>query len=129
MFFQTNLKQFDRPCGLVFHQALDLPPATDERSNESGKYSLRHVIAGYIRNSVLNSLTLADVQVSSASKMWMVVPRDQTHLWIIMPFNGREIDVELLDNAGVQGVEVHNENVGVPQTPLRFEDETTLIFS
>lgn len=42
------------------------------------------------------------------------------------PVNRREVDVELLDDTRVERVVVHDENVAVPQSLFRLENETSL---
>ena len=49
------------------------------------------------------------------------------YLYVFYFGHGREVDIVLLNDTGIQTVEVHDEDVFVPQAALRFEDETTLV--
>ena len=42
-------------------------------------------------------------------------------------FNSCEVNIVLLNDRGVQRIEVHDQNVFVPQTTFRFENQTTFV--
>jgi hypothetical protein len=42
-------------------------------------------------------------------------------------YHSGEVDVILLDNARIQRIEVHHEDILVPEPSLRLKDETTLV--
>jgi hypothetical protein len=53
-----------------------------------------------------------------------------THLvifFLLPPLNGRKIDIILLNNARIKGVEIHNQHITIPQPSLRIEHQTTFI--
>ena len=52
---------------------------------------------------------------------------DHTHLFLSASFHSRKIDIVLLNDTWVERVEVHHEDVRIPQTPLGLKDETTLV--
>jgi len=50
------------------------------------------------------------------------------HLIVFHWFDSSEINVVLLDDAGIQRVEVHNKDEFVPEPPLGHKNETSFIF-
>ncbi len=46
---------------------------------------------------------------------------------VVNRFSGCEVDVVLLNDAGVQRVEIHDQDELVPKAALRFEDQATLV--
>ena len=81
---------------LVLHERLDLPAAIHERGNQVRQHTLRHVRRRRGRHIVAVAL------------------------------DRRKVNVELLDNAGIQRIKVHHQDVLVPQPTLGLKDETSL---
>ncbi len=46
---------------------------------------------------------------------------------VVDRINSSEIDVVLLNDTGIQGIEVHDQDELIPKATLWFEDQTTLV--
>ena len=98
LLLDVPLQLFQRWSVLVFHECLDLPPPIHKRRNEVRQYTLGHIRRRHIRDIVA--------------------------VLVGMALDSRKVNVVFLNDAGVQRVEVHHQDVLVPESPLRLKDKT-----
>jgi hypothetical protein len=106
------------------HELFDLLPTFDQCRNK-----LRQDTLLYFRCWKLWVDLFASLRNPIQSPVRNVKPK-QTHLVILFllpPLNGSKIDIILLNNARIKGVEIHNQHITIPQPSLRIEHQTTFI--
>lgn len=67
---------------------------------------------------------------SARSSVLRITQGDIVTYFVLSVWNSlhrRKVDVVLLDDTGIQRVEIHDQDVFVPQASFRLEDQTTLI--
>ena len=113
--------------GFALHETLDLATAADELGDESREDALLDAALRDLGN-LLVAVGLQGARiVSERQQSWLWgATAVETHILLSRDRDSRKVDVVLLNDRRVEGVEVHDEDKLVPEAALRLKDEAAL---